>query len=159
MVGDILKAQRKMNTDDKETRQNFGRTETSAQSVGSANAPKQDLGSAMLVTGSSRSSLSHVNTATKKSIEMPRISAIIQSPVQGISFEDNANMGQLTQENVSQLQRRQQEAVDDQADENNLREAIALSEREGQLHANEALEYEKELHRIMAQSLREQRDG
>jgi hypothetical protein len=158
MVGDVLEAQRKMNTDGREARQTFGHTETSAQSVSSANAPKQDPGSAMLATGGSQSSMSLVNTATKKSLEMPRVNAIIQSPVQEISYKDDANMGQLSQENVSQLQRRQQEAVDDQADENDLREAIALSEAEGQRHANEALEYEKQLDRIMAQSLREQRE-
>ena len=68
-------------------------------------------------------------------------------------------MERAIQENVSQLQRQQQEAADHQAEQENLRQAIAASGTEAQRHASEALEFKKQLERVMAQSVLEQRQS
>jgi hypothetical protein len=69
---------------------------------------------------------------------------------------EHANVERAVQENVSQAQRQRLEVAHHDADEEDLRQAIASSEAEAQHHMSEALEYETQLKRVMAQSLREQ---
>ncbi|KAF1935817.1 UDP-Glycosyltransferase/glycogen phosphorylase [Clathrospora elynae] len=160
MVRDILEAQRKENMEHREVRQNCGRTASSAQSANSADAPAQDLESAILAMGDSQSPLHPANTAPEESLVAAEFNKTIRLLVQETTrgdAEEDADVERATQENVSQLQRQQQEAADHQAGQENLRQAMASSEAEAQQHASETLEYEKLLKRIMVQSLREQR--
>ncbi|KFZ24155.1 hypothetical protein V502_01367 [Pseudogymnoascus sp. VKM F-4520 (FW-2644)] len=71
--------------------------------------------------------------------------------------EEDVNVERAIQEDVSQLQRQQQEATGHQADQENLRQAMATSEAEAQRHAREALEHEEQLNQVIAQSLRKKR--
>ena len=151
MVGDILEAQQKMNMEDREARRNCGRTASSAQSA-NADAPVLSSESIMLDTGSSQS--------PEGSLGAAEINETIRLSVQETSrgdAEEDANGERAIQENVSRLQCQRQGAADHRADQENLRQAMAASETEAQQHASEALEYEKQLKRVMAQSLREQR--
>ena len=160
MVRDILEAQRKVNMEDREALQSCGRTASSAQSANSADASTQDLESVMLALGGSESPLRPANTAPEESLGAAEINETIRLSVQETSrgdAEEDANVERAIQENVSQLQRQRQEAADHQADQENLRQAMATSEAEAQRHAREALEYEEQLKRVIAQSLREQR--
>ena len=160
LVRDILEAQRKMNMEDREALQNCGRTANSAQSANSADASTQDPESVMLALGGSESPLRPANTALEESLGAAEINETIRLSVQETSrgdAEEDANVERAIQENVSQLQRQRQEAADHQADQENLRQAVATSEAEAQRHAREALEYEEQLKRVIAQSLREQR--
>ncbi|MCJ1377145.1 hypothetical protein MMC17_000237, partial [Xylographa soralifera] len=160
MVRDILEAQRKMNMEDREALQNCGRTASSAQSANSADASTQDPESVMLAPGVSESPLRPANTAPEESLGAAEINETIRLSVQETSrgdAEEDANVERAIQENVSQLQRQRQEAADHQANQENLRQAMATSEAEAQRHAREALEYEEQLKRVIAQSLREQR--
>ncbi|OCK75557.1 glycosyltransferase family 1 protein [Lepidopterella palustris CBS 459.81] len=147
MVQDVLEAQRKKNIEDTKARQNCGHTASSAQSA-SADAPTLDPESAMLAMGCSQS--------PEELLKAAEINETIRLSVQKTSrgdAEEDANMEQAIQENVSQLQRQRQEAADHQADQENLRQAIAASETEAQRHASEALEYKKQLKRAMAQTV------
>ncbi|RFU23976.1 hypothetical protein B7463_g12364, partial [Scytalidium lignicola] len=160
MVRDVLEAQRKMNMEDREARQNCGRTASSAQSANSADGPTQDPESAMLTMGVSLSPLRPANTATEESLGAAEINETIRLSVQETSCrdaEEDANMEWAIQENVSQLQHQRQDAADHQAEQENLRQAIAASETEAQRHASEALKYKNQLKQVMTQSLREQR--
>ncbi len=159
MVRDLLAAQRKMNMEDREALQNCGRT-SSTQSTNSADASTQELESVMLALGGSESSLRPANTALEESLGAAEINQTIRLSVQETSrgdAEEDANVERAIQGNVSQLQRQRQEAVDHQADQENLRQAMATSEAEAQRHGREALEYEEQMKRAIAQSLREQR--
>ena len=160
MVRDLLEAQRKMNMEDREAFQNCGRTVSSTQSTNSADASTQDLESVMLAPGGSESSLRPADTAPEESLGAAEINGTIRLSVQETSrgdAEEDANVERAIQENVSQLQRQRQEAADHHADQENLRQAIATSDAEAQRHIREALEYEEQLKRAIAQSLREQR--
>lgn len=76
--------------------------------------------------------------------------------MRNLEGDADANTERAAQENMLQIQRQQQEAADYQAEQENLRQAIVASETEAQRHASEALEFQKQLKRIMAQSVLEQ---
>ncbi|PQE27751.1 glycosyltransferase family 1 protein [Rutstroemia sp. NJR-2017a BVV2] len=160
MVRDILESQQKMNMEERDALQNCGRTASSAESANGADTEAQDPESVMLALGGSESPLRPANTRPEESLgqaetnEAGRLS--VQEPSRG-DAEENANVERAIQENISQLQRRQEEAADHQTHEENLRRAMAASEAEAQRHAREALEYEEQLKLVTAQSLREQR--
>jgi hypothetical protein len=154
MVRDILESQRKMNMED------CGRTASSAPSANSANASIRHPESVMLALGGSESPLRPANPAPEESLGAAEINETIRLSVEETSrgdAEEDANVERAIRENVSRLQRQRQEAADHQADLENLRQAMASSEAEAQRHAREALEYEERLKRVIAQSLREQR--
>ena len=158
MVRDILEAQRRMNIEDREVFQNCGRTVSSAQLANSADASFQDTDSVILSPGGSKSPFDSDNTAPEESLGVGEINETIRPLVQETSrrdTEEDANVERVIQENVSHLQRRRQETADHQADQENLRQAMATSEAEAQRQAREALEYEEQLTRVIAQSLRE----
>ncbi|RDW65951.1 hypothetical protein BP6252_09586 [Coleophoma cylindrospora] len=160
MVQDILEAQRKTNTGDSEAPQNCGRTASSAQSAANRrDASTQDPESIMLSLNCSESPLRPANTAPEESLRAAEIDETIRMSVHETSrgeAEEDANVEQAIQENVSQLQRQRQEAVGHQADQENLLQAMAISKAEAQRHGREALEYEEQLKRVIAQSLRAQ---
>jgi hypothetical protein len=149
MVRDVLEAQREMSI-------GGGRTESSAQSVNNTEVHSQDLGASTCITGSSQSLVRPINTAESESLEAMSLNGTIQTSVDDTArgdLEVDIVMAQSNQENTSRLQRERQEA----AEEEILRQAMASSEAENQRYANEALQYEQELERVMEQSLREQR--
>ena len=154
MVQDVLEAQRKNNMEDATARQSYEHTTNSTKST-SADAPTLDPESVMLAMGGSQS--------PEESLKAAEINGTIRLSVQKTSHrdvEEDANMERAIQENVPQLQQRQQqEAADHQAEQENLRQAIAASETEAQRHTTEALEFKKQLKRVMAQSLLEQRQS
>ncbi|KAI5461862.1 hypothetical protein BGZ63DRAFT_356157 [Mariannaea sp. PMI_226] len=150
MIQDVLEAHSKNHTENTMTGQNYGDTASSAQSA-RACAPSPDPESAILAMGGSQSSHELLGEADIN--DTTWLSAQEMSSRQA---EEDANMAGTIYENISQLQRRAQEAADHQAEQDNLREAIAASEIEAERHANEALKYEGELKRAMTQSLSEQ---
>jgi hypothetical protein len=134
MMLDVLKAQRKENMEDTEV------------SSASADAPNLGPESATLAMAGSQS--------PEESLEAVEVNQTIQPSVQETSrrdAEEDVDTERAIQEDVSQLQHQRQ------AEQENLRQAIAASETEAQRHASEALEFERQLERVMAQSLREQR--
>jgi UDP:flavonoid glycosyltransferase YjiC (YdhE family) len=138
MLG-VLKTQQKENKEDAEVR-----------SV-SVNAPTLDPETAKFAMGNSNPEDLH---------ELAGVNETVQLPVQETSHrdaEEDTSTERVNQEDESQLQHQRQEAADDQAEQQNLLQAIAASESEAQRHASEALEFERQLNRAMAQSLREQR--
>jgi len=156
MVRDVLEEQRKKEIEEREARQSRGGAASSAQSANSAHASTQDPESAMLAMGGSQSPLRPANTAPEELLRAAEINETIRlSDLETSSgdAEADADVERTIQENVSQLQRQRQEAADYQADQENLRQAIAFSEAEAQRHASEALEYKKQLERGMTQSL------
>jgi hypothetical protein len=159
VVEDILEEQRKNTTEAREAR----RTEdnvSSAQSGNSADGSTQNIGGAILYMGAPQSPFHPGNTAPEAFLGETMINETIRLSVQETSRGDaqvDANVERAIQENVSQLQRQRQEAADHEVEQEILRRAMAFSEAEAQRHANEALEYEKELKRVIAQSLKEQR--
>jgi hypothetical protein len=160
MVEDILEAQRKKTSDDREARRNEG-LPSSAQSATSAASLTQDAESDMLTMNGSQSPLRPGNTAFEASVGAAEISETIRLSVQETSrgnAEEDANVERAIQENVSQLQRNRQEASDRQAEQESLRRAITSSEAEAQRDASDALEYEAALKRVIAQSLGELRE-
>ncbi|KAH8821983.1 putative glucosyl/glucuronosyl transferase [Xylogone sp. PMI_703] len=160
MVQDILEAQRKMSMEDSEARQNCEYTASSAQSANSADGPTQDPESAILPMGGSQSALYPANTTPGESLGAIEINDTIRPSVQETSHrdaEENPNIEWPIQENLAQIQRQRQEAADHQAEQGSLRQTIAASEAEAQRYASEALEYDKLLKRVMAQSLGERR--
>lgn len=153
VVQDVLEAQRTKNIEDTVARQNCGHTANSAQ-FASADAPTLEPESAILATGDSLSA--------EESLKAAEINETIRLSVQETlrrDVEEDANMERAIQENVSQHQRQRQEAADHQAEQENLRQAIAASETEAQRHASEALVFKKQLERVMAQSVLEQRQS
>jgi UDP:flavonoid glycosyltransferase YjiC (YdhE family) len=153
MVQNVLEAQRKNIIEHTEARQNRGHTANSAQSA-STDAPTLDSESAILTMGGSQS--------PEESLKEADINETIRLSVQETSrrdIEEDTNMERAIQENVPQLQRQQQEAADHQVEQENLRQAIAASETEAQRNASEALEFKKQLERVMAQSVLEQRQS
>ncbi|KAK5941179.1 hypothetical protein PMZ80_006456 [Knufia obscura] len=151
MVKDVLEAQRKQNIEDTAAHQRGGYTANFAQSA-SADTLTLDPESAMLAMNGSQSPEESLNAA--------EIDETIRLSVQETSHrddEEDANMERAIQENVSQLQRQRQPAADHQAEQENLRQAIAASETEAQRHATEALEFKKQLERVMVQSVFDQR--
>ncbi|WPG99033.1 Hypothetical protein R9X50_00183800 [Acrodontium crateriforme] len=75
----------------------------------------------------------------------------VQAPLREVAIVDT-NAEQTIQETVSQLQYQQQEASNLQTEQENLRQAIASSEAEARRHAEEALQYQKQLEQILAQT-------
>jgi hypothetical protein len=151
IVQGVLEAQRKQNIEDAKARQNCGHTASSAQSS-SADALTLDPEGAILAMGGSQS--------PEELLKAAEVNQTIPLSIQETSrrnAEDDTNMEWAIQETVSQLQSQQQEPADHQAEQENMRQAIASSETEVQRDASEALEYKKQLKQAMAQSLREQR--
>jgi hypothetical protein len=113
----------------------------------------------MLAMGSSQSPLRSANTVPEELLGAAEVNETIRLLVQETSrgdAEEDADIEQTIQENVSQLQHQRQEASDHQADQENLCQAMRPSDAEAQRRASEASEYEKQLKRVMAQSLRKQ---
>ena len=138
MVRDVLEAHRKMNMEDRDTRQDCGRTASSTQST-SVDAPNLDPESAIsaVISGSQ---------SPEESLGAAKISETIRLSAQETSRGD-------TEEDADE----RQEAADHQADQEYLRQAVTASEAEAQRQAREALEYKEQMERVIAQSLREQR--
>jgi hypothetical protein len=116
----------------------------------------------MHAMGDAQSPLRPANTASEDSLGAAEINETIRLSVQETSHgdaEEDADVERAIQEDVCQLRRQRQEAADHQADQENLRQAMAASKAEAQQHASEALEFEKQLKRVMAQSLWEQRQS
>lgn len=160
MMRDLLDAQRKVTMEDGEALQSPGSATGSAQSANSADTLTQDPESAMIAQRGSESPLRPANTAPEETLGGAEFNETIRLSVQETSrvdAEENANVERAIQENVSQLQRQRQEAADYQADQESLRQAMAASDSEAQRHAREELEHDERLKRVMAQSLREQR--
>jgi hypothetical protein len=156
VMRDVLEAQQKKSTEDRETLQNFERV---ASSINSADAPIQDPEAALLPAGNLHSLLRPANAAPSESLGAIEINETIRLSAQGTSHghaRENANVERAVQENMPQAQRQRPEAADHDADEEDLRQAMAFSEAEAQRHKSEALEYEEQLKRVMAHSLREQ---
>lgn len=85
-------------------------------------------------------------------------SEIVEMSIQGTSLRDTGEgTGTEWGNKEDESQRRRQDAADDEAELESLRQAIAASETEAQQQASEALEFERQLERVMAESLREQR--
>lgn len=151
IVQEALEAQRKKNIEDAKVCQNYGYTARSDQSA-SADAPTLDPESAILALGGPHS--------PEELLKAAEINENIRLSVQETSrreAQEDANIERAIEENVSQLQRQRQEAADHQAEQENLRQAIATSETEAQQYASSALEYKKQLERVMLQTLSEQR--
>ncbi|PVH68558.1 glycosyltransferase family 1 protein [Cadophora sp. DSE1049] len=147
MVRDVLKTQRKKNTEGKDTRQN-GSIASSAQSM------HADSDSYTLVTNSSRS--------FNESSTVPDIDETIRQSVRDMSrgdTEEDANMERAIREDVARQQGRghRQGISDAQDDENDWREVLAASEADAQRQAAERLEHERQLKRVMWESLSEHR--
>jgi hypothetical protein len=159
IMQDILDAQQRRNSEDAEAPQSYGRTTTFAQSANSVDAPTHDPETAVLTMGGSRSPSRLVATVPTASLGAAEISGNIRLRVQDMSrADDNENLvvGAI-QDNMSQLQRQQQEAAVCYADQESLRQAMASSEAEAQRYAGEAVVYEKQLKLAMTQSLSEQK--
>lgn len=143
---DVLEAQRK-NMEDTVARQNGG--EYNTDPAQSASADTQTLGS---VSDSGSPG------------ESPKVIGTIRPSVQETSRRDvdeDVRMERGVPENVLQVQPQHEEAADssDEAEQEDLRQAIAASETEAQRQATEALEFQKQLERVMAQSVLEQRQS
>lgn len=150
---DVLEAQRKKNMEDTMARLNSGHTANSTQ-VANVDTLKSDSESSILALSDSQSSKESLGAAELEANETMRL------PVQDVSHADaegDANIERAIQRSVSQPQRQQPEVANHQADQKTLLQAIAASEAEARRDANEALEYEKQLKLVLAQSLREQR--
>jgi hypothetical protein len=153
MMRDVLEAQQKRTSDDRQAQRDNAATASSAQPV---DASIQNLGSATL---SSQSSLHIGYTGPEESLGAAEINDPARAFVQDMSRGDaeaDSSAEHADQENVSQLHRQRQEDTDHQADQE-LLQAIVSSEAEAQRHTREALEYEEQLKQVMAQSLTEQR--
>ncbi|EOO01223.1 putative glycosyltransferase family 28 domain-containing protein [Phaeoacremonium minimum UCRPA7] len=151
MVQDVLEAQRKMNMKNGETLQHCGRTASSSQ-FANAEALTRDPETAILAMGGAQS--------PEESLEAVEVNGTIQLLAEEASrrgTEEDADAEWSIRGNVSQFRRQRQEAADHQTDEENLRQAMAFSQAEAQRQATEALEYEKQLQRAVAQSLEDQR--
>lgn len=134
---DFLKVQKEENIENTEANSNSG--------VG----PILDSESAIFTTDGSRPEELHEMAGTNEIKQLP--GPELPRP----DAEEDASLERWGQEDESQLQHRQQEATDSQTEDENLRQAIAASEIEAQRHASEALEFERQLEQVMAQSLRE----
>lgn len=149
MRRDVLEAQQTKSVEDAVDRQNYGYT-----------------------TGSTRSTISHTSTPNPETaipalgspqpdVELLGGTNVDESarPTGEIlhrNVEKNAHSERAVQGDFSKLQFSQQEAVNHQADPENLRQVIAASEVEAQQYAAEALEFKRQLELAMAQSVLEQ---
>ncbi|OQV08036.1 hypothetical protein CLAIMM_12365 isoform 2 [Cladophialophora immunda] len=150
MVQDALEARRR-NTEGTVARQNRVHTAQSA----SAEASTPDVEGTILVVDGSHSAEESLPAAGINETTRPSLQETSRR-----DDEEDADMERAIQENVSQLQRRQQEdAADRQAEQESLRQAIAASRNEAQRHANEALEFQKQLERVMTQSVLEHKQS
>jgi hypothetical protein len=153
MMRDVLEAQQKRTSDDREARRDNAATASSPQP---ADTSTQGTGSATL---SSQSSLHLGYTGPEASLGAPEINDPVRAFAQDMSRGDaeaDSSAEHTDQESLSQLRRQRQEDTDHQSDQE-LLQAIASSEAEAQRHTREALEYEEQLKQVMAQSLTEQR--
>ncbi|GAM35041.1 hypothetical protein TCE0_015r03036 [Talaromyces pinophilus] len=133
-IRDALEAQQK---------ENIGDTVMSSASVDSLT---RDSESAILAMSGPR---------PEELFDLARVNETVQLSVQETS-RGGIEEGVSTERGF-QLQHQRQETADDQTEQENLRQAIAASETEARRHAREALELERQLEQVMAQSVREQR--
>ncbi|KAF2036520.1 putative glucosyl/glucuronosyl transferase [Setomelanomma holmii] len=153
VVRDILDTQRRKNVDDREGRQNGGRTINPAQSASSIDTTTLESASASLRAQFSSHS---ANIAQGDMLGPARIDADIRQLSEETSrgdAENDVDVERAIQESVSQLRRQRQEDMN----QDHLRQVLAASEAEAQRHAREISEYQEQLEQIIAQSLREQR--
>ncbi|KIW63961.1 hypothetical protein PV04_08922 [Phialophora macrospora] len=158
MVRDILETQRKMNMEDREALRTGAGTASSARSTGSTDPPAQDPRESVVLAsmGGSKSPPRLASTASSEdSLGAVEIDESIPLSVRQTSRGDDANVERVaTLENLSQFRhQRGQEA----SDQENLRQAMAISKAEAERYTREAREYEEQLKRVVAQSLTEQR--
>lgn len=161
ILRDILEAQGKSNMKDDDTLQSRGNDGSSAHSTNSVDAITQDSENSRLALSNPEASFGVVNPGHEESTSTNEINEAIQLPAQEMPAEDakeDSNTERATHEYLSQLRHQQREAADHQADQENLRQAIANSEAEAQRQACEVLEEEEQLTRAIEQSLREQRE-
>ncbi|KAJ4300926.1 hypothetical protein N0V90_003015 [Kalmusia sp. IMI 367209] len=152
MMQDILDAQGKKKIEETGPPQNR-RHATSSAPTG-ADTPSQDPESVILAMSGSQTP-----GQSPKAAEINETNRLSDQETSHRDAEEDADVERTIQEDVSQLQRRRQEAADHQEGQDNLQQAMAASEAEAQRHASEALEYENHLKRVMAQSLREQKQS
>jgi hypothetical protein len=153
MMRDVLEAQQKRTSDDREVRQDNATTASSVQPV---DASTQNPGSTTL---SPPSSLHLGYTGPEASLGAAEINDSVRAFAPDMSrgdVEADSSAEHADQGRVSELRRQRQEDTDHQTDQE-LLQAIASSEAEAQRHTREALEYEEQLKQVMAQSLMEQR--
>ncbi|RTE81520.1 hypothetical protein BHE90_003977 [Fusarium euwallaceae] len=142
MVRDLLEAQGKTMTEDRETLQSRGSTTSSAQSSNSTDTLAQEVHGAMLAINS-QPAWSPTSTAPVRSVEETSHG----------ETEEDTHMERVIQETPPQLHQRR-ESADHHED---LHQAIAASKVEARRQAKEELEYEKQVKQAMAWSLSEQR--
>lgn len=150
MMQDTLEAQRKKNVEETVVRQNHGSGANPAASS-STEAPTLYPESVELAVSGSEPSQESLQTADSK--------VTIRVPVQEASRRsvgEDGNVERAIEEGAPQHPRQLQEAADQDAEEQDLRQAMAESETEAQRHANEALELKKQLELVKARSLLEQ---
>ena len=158
MLQVVLEAQKKQNLEDRGARHDWERAASSVEYASSADAYIQDPASTMLAMDGTQSPLLPATTARKEFLGADEISEITRLSIQETSCgdgEENVDPMRAIQETGSQLQRQRQEVAGHhyQAYEDNLRQAMTASEAEAQRPAGEALEYEEQLKRVMAQGL------
>ena len=160
IVKEVLDAQRKNNTGEKDPRHHFGHNASLVQSAKSADRLTQGPGGPVLAVSGSKCSLSPPTMASNQSLgatgSNQTIQPIVRKALPGY-VKGNVDVKQAVLENVSQLEYQGREAADHEAGQEDIRQAIALSEAEPHRHTTEVLEYEKQLKQVMAQSLKEQR--
>ena len=103
--------------------------------------------------------LGRASQSSEESLRAAEIHEIIQQSVLETLAADageNTDVTRASQGSESRLEDQPSKVGDQQVEQDHLRQAIAASEAEVQRHVNEALEYEKPLKRVMAQTLREQ---
>jgi UDP:flavonoid glycosyltransferase YjiC (YdhE family) len=159
MVKEALEAQPKNNIGEEGPRKHFGRTASFAQSAKSDDGLTQGPGDPVLAMNGSNFPPPPPTTAPDQSLGAARsnktIHPIVRKALPG-DAKENADVKRVVSENVSQLEYQRREAADHQTSQEELLQAITLSEAESHQHASEALQYEKQLKRVMAQSLKEQ---
>jgi hypothetical protein len=160
MVLDILEEHQKANTENIDARPDWRYTMSSSASVN--DHPAQNPGNGMPPTHDSQFSLHPAHMAPEDLRGAIEVDEAIQRLVQETSRGDpdaDASAERSIHESVSQLREQHQEAANHQADQETMLRAVAASEAEAQRQVNEALKYEEELKRVMAQSLKEQRSS
>ncbi|KAH3916821.1 hypothetical protein HBH56_063490 [Parastagonospora nodorum] len=138
IVRDVLEAQRKSKPENAEEGRNGGRKTSVAQSTNGTDEVTQ------------------ANSTTEELQEENDMSAAIRLSVQETrrgDIQDDTEAERAIRESVSQSQHNRQEAIDYEV----LRQTMNRSEADAERQASEALEFEKQLKLVIAQSLNEKR--
>lgn len=138
IVRDVLEAHRKSKQENEEEGRNNGRKPSVAQSANGTDEPAQ------------------ADSTTRELQYESDISRAIQLSVQETmrgDFQEDIEVERGIRESVSQLQHKLQEATDDEI----LRQTMNRSEADAERQASEALEFERQLQLVMAQSLDKKR--